>query len=140
MRVLMIVKASPESEAGVMPGEALLAAMAKYNEELMEAGVLLDRSGLHPSSKGARVTFSGGKRTVTEGPFPDPKDLIAGYWIINVKSRDDAIEWAKRVSFDVDPKGEAQIEIRQLFELDDFAPSEAIEQHRKLDQELARKK
>jgi hypothetical protein len=140
MRFLMIVKASPESEAGVMPGEALLAAMARYNEELVKAGVLLDGSGLHPSSKGARVTFSGAKRTVTAGPFPNPKDLIAGYWLIDVKSRDDAIDWAKRVPFDADPKGEAQIEIRQLFELDDFAPSEAIEQHRELDKALARKK
>ncbi len=86
------------------------------------------------------MTFSGAKRTVTAGPFPNPKDLMAGYWLIDVKSRDDAIEWAERVPFDADPKGEAQIEIRQLFELDDFAPSDAIEQQRELDKALARKK
>src|SRR6185503_11633229 len=132
----MIVKASKATEAGVMPDETLLAAMGKYNEELMKAGVLLDLSGLQPSSKGVRVRFSGAKRTVIDGPFPETKDLIAGFWIIQVKSRDEAIEWAKRVPFGADPRGgEPEIEIRQFFELDDFAPSEAIEPHRELGEE-----
>src|ERR1700726_4401301 len=97
MRFMMIVKASKDSEAGVMPSEELLSAMGKYNEELMKAGVLLDLSGLQPSSKGARVKFSsGGKRTVTDGPFTETKELIAGYWIIQLKSREEAVEWAKR--------------------------------------------
>jgi hypothetical protein len=135
MRFMMIVKATKESEAGVMPSEKLLAAMGKYNEELMKAGVLLDLSGLQPSSKGARVKFSGGKRTVIDGPFTESKELIAGYWIIQVKSREEAIEWAKRVP---DCEGEAgEIEIRQLFELDDFGQSEAVEHHRELGKKLA---
>lgn len=141
MRFMMIVKASKDSEAGVMPSEPLLAAMGKYNEELMKAGALLDGSGLHPSSRGARVRFSGAKRTVIDGPFPDPESLIAGFWIIQVKSRDEAIDWARRIPFETDPRGgEAEIEIRQLFELDDFAPSEAIAQHRELEEQLAKKK
>src|SRR5712691_5563893 len=97
MRFMMIVKASKDSEAGIMPDEKLLAAMGKYNEELMKAGVLLDLSGLQPSSKGARIKFSGGKRTVIDGPFTETKELIAGYWLIQVKSKKEAIEWAKRV-------------------------------------------
>src|SRR6195256_6109150 len=96
MRFMMIVKASKDSEAGVMPSEELLSAMGKYNEELMKAGVLLDAAGLQASSKGARVRFSGGKRTVIDGPFTETKELIAGYWVIQVKSREEAIEWAKR--------------------------------------------
>ena len=139
MRFMMIVKASQDSEAGAMPGEALLAAMAAYNEELMKAGVLIDLAGLHPSSKGARVTFAGERRTVTDGPFPGPRSLIAGYWIIQAKSREEAIEWARRAPFDKDGRGgEAEIEIRQVFELEDFQPSPAIEQHRELDHALAR--
>ena len=97
MRFMMIVKASKDSEAGIMPDEKLLAAMGKYNEELMKAGVLLDLTGLQPSSKGARVKFSGGESTVIDGPFPGTKELIAGYWLIQVKSREEAIDWAKRV-------------------------------------------
>src|SRR2546425_973950 len=97
MRFMMIVKASKDSEAGIMPGEDLLSAMGKYNEELMKAGVLLDGAGLQPSSKGARIKFSGGKRAVVDGPFAETKELIAGYWIIQVKSREEAIEWAKRL-------------------------------------------
>src|SRR6202047_672619 len=96
MRFMMIVKANKESEAGIMPSEELLSAMGKYNEELMKAGVLLDLSGLQPSSKGARIKFSGGKRTVIDGPFTETKELIAGYWIIQVKSREEAMEWARR--------------------------------------------
>ena len=140
MRFMMIVKATKESEAGVMPSEKLLSAMGKYNEELMKAGVLLDLSGLQPSSKGVRVKFSGGKRTVTDGPFTETKELIAGYWIIQVKSREEAIEWAKRVPFEPGLQGEAEIEIRQFFELEDFTPSEAIDRHRDLGKELEKKK
>jgi hypothetical protein len=131
---MMLVKASKESEAGVMPSEKILADMAKYNEELVKAGVLLDLSGLQPSSKGARVTFSGGKPKVTDGPFTETKELVAGYWLIQVKSREQAVEWAKRVPFD-----DGEVEIRQLFELDDFAPSEAVEHHRKVGKELEKK-
>src|SRR5215468_11303912 len=97
MKFLMMVKANAESEAGVMPDDSLVAEMTKYNEELVKAGALLDGSGLHPSSKGARIKFSGGKSTVVEGPFPDPASLIAGYWLIEVESRQKALEWAKRV-------------------------------------------
>src|SRR5262245_38152624 len=102
MRFMMIIKATKESEAGEMPSEKLLAAMAKYNEELVKAGVMLDGAGLQASSKGARVTYSKGKRTVTDGPFAEAKELIAGFWIIQVKSKEEAIEWAKRVPFDAD--------------------------------------
>ena len=132
MRFMMIVKASKDSEAGKMPSEELLSAMGKYNEELMEAGVLLDATGLHPSSKGARIQFNGWKRTVIDGPFAETKELIAGYWIIKVNSLQEAIDWAKRAP---DPHGEAQdgeIEIRQLFEMEDFAPSEAVERAKEL--------
>jgi hypothetical protein len=140
MRFMMIVKASQESEAGIMPDEQLLAAMGKYNEELMKAGVLLDLAGLHPSSKGARVKFSGGKRTVIDGPFAETRELIAGYWLIQVKSRDEAIEWAKRVPAPHGEGAEGQIEIRQVFELEDFRPSPAIDRHRELEKERAKKK
>jgi hypothetical protein len=141
MRFMMIVKASKDSEAGIMPDEKLLAAMGKYNEELVKAGVLLDLSGLQPSSKGARVKFSGGKRTVIDGPFTEAKELIAGFWLIQVKSKEEAIEWAKRIPFEADGRGgEGEIEIRQLFELEDFGPSEAVERARELGKELAKKK
>jgi hypothetical protein len=139
MRFMMRVKGNKDSEAGVMPSEKLLAAMGKYNEELLKAGVLLDLSGLQPSSKGARIKFSGGKRTVIDGPFTEAKELIAGFWLIQVKSKEEAIEWAKRVPFEADDRGrEAEIEIRQLFELEDFAPSEAVEQARELGKELGK--
>jgi hypothetical protein len=137
---MMIVKASKDSEAGVMPDEQLLAAMTKYNEELSKAGVLLDLSGLQPSSKGARIKFSGGKRSVIEGPFAETKELIAGYWLIKVKSREEAIEWAKRAPNPHSEGAEGEIELRQLFELEDFGPSAAIEDARKLEKELAAKK
>jgi hypothetical protein len=140
---MMIVKASKDSEAGIMPEEKLIAAMTKYNEELAKAGVLLDLSGLQPSSKGARIKFAGGKRTVINGPFADTKDLIAGYWLIQVKSKDEAIEWAKRAPAPHGEGKEGEIELRQLFELEDFADvasSEAIEQARKLEQKLPKKK
>jgi len=139
MRFMMIVKASKDSEAGIMPGEDLLSAMGKYNEELMKAGVLLDGAGLQPSSKGARIKFSGGKRAVVDGPFAETKELIAGYWIIQVKSREEAIEWAKRAPAP-HPGQECEIEIRQFFEMDDFGPSEAVDRARELGKELERKK
>ena len=141
MKFMMIVKANKDSEAGVMPDEKLISAMTRYNEELSKAGVLLDLSGLQPSSKGARIKFSpGGKRTVIEGPFTQTDGLIAGYWLIQVKSKEEAIEWAKRCPAPHGEAAEGEIELRQLFELDDFAPSEAIEDARKLEQELAKKK
>src|SRR5690606_19608553 len=114
MRFMVMVKASAESEAGVMPSEQLLAEMGRYNEELVKAGVMLAGEGLHPSSKGARVRFSGSERTVIDGPFAETKELIAGFWLIQAKSRDDAIEWVKRAPFD----GGTEIEIRQVFEAD----------------------
>ena len=118
MRFMMIVKANEQSEAGTLPSEQLLAEMGKFNEELEKAGVLLDLSGLHPSSKGARVHFSGGKRTVIDGPFTEVKELIAGYWLIQVNSKQEAIDWALRCP---NPhEDEAEIEIRQVFELEDF--------------------
>jgi hypothetical protein len=140
MRFMMIVKASKDSEAGKMPGEELLAAMGKYNDELMKAGVLLDLAGLQPSSRGTRIKYSGGKRTVVDGPFSEAKELIAGYWIIQVKSREEAIEWAKRIPQPHGEGEEGEIEIRQFFELDDFGPSEAIDRARVLDNELQKTK
>src|SRR5882757_8915793 len=138
MKFMMIVKASKESEAGIMPSETLLNAMAKYNEELMKAGILLDLSGLQASSKGARIKYSNGKRVaVVDGPFAETKELIAGYWIIQVKSREEALEWAKRAPAPHEGQdGEGEIELRQFFELDDFAPSEAIDRHRELGKKL----
>jgi hypothetical protein len=117
MRFMMIVRATRDSEAGVMPGEELLTAMGKYNEQLVNAGVLLAGEGLHPSSKGARVRFSGSRRTVVDGPFP-AQELIAGFWLIEVGSRDEAIEWARRCPNPMD--GDSEIEIRQVFEAEDF--------------------
>ena len=116
MRVMVIVKASEESEAGVLPSTEELAAMGKYNEELVKAGVMLVGEGLHPSSKGARVRFEGTKRTVIDGPFAETKELIAGVWLWQVKSKEEAIEWLKRAPFD----GGTEVEIRQVFEADDF--------------------
>jgi hypothetical protein len=118
VRFMMIVKATRDSEAGVMPSEELLAAMGKYNEELANAGVLLAGEGLHPSSKGARVRFSGKGRTVVEGPFPETEHLIAGFWLIQVGSLTEAIEWARRCPNPM--PGESEIEIRQVFEAEDF--------------------
>jgi len=137
---MMIVKASKGSEAGKMPSEELLAAMGRYNEELMKAGVLVDLSGLQPSSKGARIRFSGGKRSVIDGPFAETKELIAGYWIIRVQSKAEAIEWAKRAPAPHGENEESEIEIRPFFELEDFALSEAVNRARELGEELAGKK
>jgi len=118
MRFMLLVKANADSEAGVLPSEEMLTEMGKYNEELVKAGVLLAGEGLHPSSKGARVRFSGSKRTVVDGPFAEAKELIAGFWLIDVKSREEAIEWVKRCPNPMD--GESEIEIRQVFEAADF--------------------
>jgi len=119
MRVMAIVKASKDSEAGVMPSEELLAAMGKFNEEMVKAGVMLAGEGLHPSSKGARVSFGGeGERTVIDGPFAETKELIAGYWLMQVRSFEEAVEWIKRCPNPHEEEGE--IEIRQVFEADDF--------------------
>lgn len=118
MRFMVIVKANKDSEAGVMPSEELLTEMGKYNEELVNAGVMLAGEGLHPSSKGARIRFSGNKRTVIDGPFPETKELIAGFWLWQVKSKEEAIEWAKRCP---NPTGEESVlELRQIFESDEF--------------------
>ena len=118
MRVMVLVKADKQTEAGVLPSEKLLTDMMKYNEELVNAGIMLAGEGLHPSSKGARLKFSGSKRTVIDGPFPETKELVAGYWLWQVKSLDEAIEWAKRCP---NPTGdESMLEIRPVFEADDF--------------------
>src|SRR5882762_2058242 len=139
MRFMVIVKANKESEAGVLPDEKLLADMGKFNEELVKAGVLLAAEGLQPSSKGARVRFSGNKRTVIDGPFPETKELVAGFWLFQVKSLDEAIEWIKR-SPNPFPTGDSEIEIRQVFEADDFGPEftpELKEQEKRLGKKMA---
>jgi len=122
MRFLMIVKASKDSEAGMLPSPELMAAMGRFNEEMAKAGVLVDAMGLQSSAKGARVKFAGDRRIVTDGPFAETKELIAGFWIIQVKSRQEAIEWAKR-SPNPHPGQESEIEIRQVFEAEDFGPN-----------------
>ena len=132
MRFMIMVRANQETEAGVMPEEKLFAAMAKYHEELMKAGILLDASGLQPSSKGARIKYSGGKRTLIDGPFAEAKELVAGYTLIQVKSRDEALEWAKRFPNPMGEGADAEIEIRQLYELEDFGPSDSVERFREI--------
>ena len=118
MRFMILIKANADTEAGVMPSEKLLTEMGAFNEELVNAGVMLDGEGLHPSSKGARVRFSGGKATVTDGPFAEAKELIAGFWLWQVKSKEEAIEWVKRIP---NPDGaDSEVEIRQVFEASDF--------------------
>ncbi|MGE3829884.1 MAG: YciI family protein [Parvibaculaceae bacterium] len=133
MRFMIIVKANKDSEAGVMPEESLIAEMASFHEELAKAGVLLDGSGLQPSSKGFRIKYSGDKRTLIDGPFTETKELIAGYTLIQVKSRAEAVEWARRFPNPAGAGKEAEIEVRQLFELDDFGPSEAVDRFRAMD-------
>ena len=135
MRFMLIVKASKESEAGVLPDEKALGDMARFNEEMVKAGVMLAGDGLQASSKGARVRFGGGKPTVTDGPFAETKDLVAGYWIIQAKSKDEAVAWARRVPFE-----EGEIEIRQLFELEDFGSSPAVDHHAELREKLSKAK
>jgi len=132
MRVMVIVKASEESEAGQMPSEQLLSDMGKYNEELAKAGIMLAGDGLHPSSKGKRVRFSGENRSVIDGPFAETKELIAGYWIWQVKSMDEAVEWLKRAPFD----GGTEVEIRPIFEMEDFG-AEMTPELREQEQRIA---
>ena len=134
MRFMAIVKADENSEAGIMPSEKLLAEMTAYNEQLVKAGVMLAGEGLHPSSRGARVRFSGSKRTVIDGPFAETKELIAGFWILQVKSREEAIEWIKRCPNPME--GESEIEIRQVFEADDFG-AELTPELREREQRIA---
>ena len=137
MRFMILIKADKNSEAGVMPSQQLLADMTAYNEELVKAGILLAAEGLQPSSKGARVRFSGSKRTVIDGPFADTKVLIAGYWLIQVKSKQEAIDWMKRCPNPYE--GDGEIEIRQMFELEDFAEGPAVEHHRELREQMKKK-
>lgn len=132
MRFLIMVKGSAATEAGVMPQEDLIAAMAAYHEQLAEAGALLDASGLQPTSKGWRIKYTGTTRSVVDGPFAETKELIAGYTLIQVDSREEAIEWTRRFPNPAGEGQEAEIEVRQLFELDDFGDSEAIERFREL--------
>jgi hypothetical protein len=137
---MILIKADKNSEAGVMPSEQLLTEMGKYNEELVKAGVMLAGEGLHPSSKGARVRFSGDKRTVIDGPFAETKELICGFWLWQVKSREEAIEWVKRCPNPLD--GESEIEIRQVFEAEDFGAEftpELREQEERLRAQLSEK-
>ncbi|HUL10831.1 MAG TPA: YciI family protein [Methylococcaceae bacterium] len=129
---MIIVKATKDSEAGVMPSEELIAQMAAYHEELKKAGVLLDASGLQASSKGWRIQYSGDKRSVIDGPFAETKGLIAGHTLIQVKSREEALEWTKRFPNPAVDGKEGEIEVRQLFELEDFGPGEAIERFREM--------
>jgi len=138
MRFMIVVKATTKSESGAMPEEKMIAAMATYHEELAKAGVLLDASGLKPSSQGWRVRYSGSKRTVIDGPFAETKELIGGYTIIQVKSQEEAREWSRRFPNPVGEGDDAEIEVRPFFELDDFAPSEAVDRFR--DMKLGGKK
>jgi hypothetical protein len=138
MRFMVIVKADENSEAGVMPSTELLTAMGKFNEEMVKAGVMLAGEGLHPSSNGARIKYSGKDRTVTAGPFAATRELVAGFWLIQVKSRDEAIEWMKRAPFD----GGSEIEIRQVFDAEDFGEAltaELREQEQRLRAQVAKK-
>ena len=134
MRVMVLVKATKESEAGEIPSTEPLTEMGAYNEELVKAGIMLAGEGIHPSSKGARVKFSGEKRTVTDGPFSETKELVAGFWLWQVKSMDEAIEWVKRCPNPM--AGESEIEIRQVFEAEDFAPSDPTGEIRAKEGEL----
>ena len=140
MKVMVIVKATKNSEAGVMPSEQLLAEMGKYNEELVKAGIMLAGDGLQPSAKGKRIKFSGGKRTVVDGPFTETKELIAGYWIWQVRSMDEAVEWARRCP-DPMPGEDAELELRPIFEAEDFGEQftpELRAQEERLRQEMER--
>ena len=134
MRFMVIVKANKESEAGVLPDQKILTEMGKFNEELVKAGVMLAGEGLQPSSKGVRVRFEGKKRTVIDGPFAETKELVAGFWLWQVKSKEEAIEWLKRAPFD----GGTEVELRQVFETEDFAPSDPTGELRKREEELRR--
>jgi hypothetical protein len=139
MRVMVVVKADKNSEAGIMPSEKILAEMGKYNEELVKAGIMLAAEGLHPTRKGKRIKFSGSQRTITDGPFTETKELIAGFWLWQVRSMDEAVEWLKRAPFD----GGTEVEIRPVFEADDFGPEltpELRAQEERLRRESAKNK
>ncbi len=132
MRFMILVKATRESEQGVMPGAALIASMATYHEQLAQAGVLLDASGLRPSTQGWRVRYQGAERSVVDGPFAETKELVAGYTIIQTRTRDEALEWTRRFPNPSIDGRQGEIEVRQLFELDDFGPSDAVQRFRQL--------
>ena len=140
MRFMIIVKATRDSEAGMMPEDSLIAQMGKYHEELAQAGMLVDASGLRPTTDGWRIRYSGDQRSFVDGPFAETKELIAGYTIIEAKSREEALEWTKRFPNPSHRNGEGEIEVRQLFMLDDFEPSQAIEDMKKLDASLQGKR
>jgi hypothetical protein len=135
MRFMILVKANEQSEAGILPSEEMLASMATFNESMVKAGVMLAGDGLQPSSKGARVRFGGKKPVVIDGPFAEAKELVAGYWIIDVKSRAEALDWATRIPFE-----EGEVEVRPLFELTDFPAGDAVDQHARLKDEISKKK
>jgi hypothetical protein len=139
MRFMILVPANKESESGALPSAEVLAEMQKFNEELVKAGVMLAGDGLHPSSKGARVVFQGGKKTVVDGPFTESKELVAGYWIWQVRSKDEAIEWLKRAPFGKFGSEPVAVEIRQIHDTDDFAPSDPTGELRKKEAELRSK-
>lgn len=132
MRYMIVVKATKESEAGALPDEQMMGCMVTYHEELAKAGVLLDANGLQATSTGWRIRYAGDKRTVVDGPFTETKELIAGYTLIQVKSREEALEWSKRFPNPVGQGADAEIEVRQVFELDDFGPSDAVDRFREL--------
>src|ERR1044071_6467779 len=138
MRVMVIIKANADSEAGVMPSEKILADMGKFNEELVNAGIFVEGEGLHPTSKAKRIKFSQGKRLVTDGPFAETREVIAGYWIWKVKSIDEAVEWAKRIPFDDDAATGEEIDIRPIFEAEDLGP-ELTPELRKLQERIQAK-
>ena len=138
MRVMVIIKANADSEAGIMPSEKILADMGKFNEELVNAGIMLEGEGLHPTSKAKRIKFSKGERLVTDGPFAETRELIAGYWIWKVKSIDEAVEWAKRIPFDDDAGVSEEVDIRPIFEVEDFGP-ELTPELRNLEERLRAK-
>ena len=139
-RFMVFVPANEESEAGVLPPDEALDAMTAYNEELVKAGIMLDGAGLHPTSKGAKVRFSDGKVSVIDGPFTEAKELIAGYWLLQAKDRDEVVEWVKRAPFAqfTEQGGEIDLQIRQLYELEDFGDSPAIDRARELEKQLGR--
>jgi hypothetical protein len=132
MRFMIIVKATPRSEAGEMPAEPLMAAMADYHQQLQQAGVLLDGNGLHPSAKGWRIRYSAGQRRVVDGPFAETRQLIAGYTVIQVRSREEALEWTRRFPAPMGEAEDAEIEVRQLFELEDFSQGESVARFREM--------
>jgi hypothetical protein len=141
MRFMVIVKGDSRTEAGVLPTQQELENMARYNEELVRAGVMLDGTGLQPTSKGAKVQYKNGKTVVIDGPFTESKEIIAGYWIIQVKDKAEAIEWARRIPFAEIPGSDRipEVEIRQLFEMEDFGEGEGIEHHKRLQKEMERR-